>query len=226
MSEEEDGSPGHQFSMSLDDAIFWIALTVFGAGLYFVIDAQTYGLILIAMGATGLTWATRYHVPKPYFRTAAAVIALLATWALIGYDIHVRHVVTAPGKTDTPSFSNDIPARKFVRTTLALNFSGGIQIPVEAERDNVRWWYSVYAPEIPIMITTSDKNGNLQTTQRVYPTFWTIFILFKEPTRYHQFVPTAPNGFPRTHVLEATDRWVVITTDNGDARGLLQLDAR
>ena len=40
-------------SMSLDDAIFWITITVFGAGLYLVPEYRVWGIALRIIGALG-----------------------------------------------------------------------------------------------------------------------------------------------------------------------------
>ena len=77
--------------MSFDDALFWIALTIFGTGLYLVNDSHLYGLALIVIGGAGLAWSIRTHIPRSSLRMGAFAVAMVMTWAVVGYDIYERH---------------------------------------------------------------------------------------------------------------------------------------
>jgi hypothetical protein len=99
------------FSMSRDDAIFWVGITLFGVGVPVVFDHPYIGSSLIAIGIIALIWANRGHMPKPPLRMAILIIAMTLTIAVAGYDIYDRNfgAITATQKTQSP-----IPQKKTI----------------------------------------------------------------------------------------------------------------
>lgn len=92
------------FSMSLDDALFWIGLTCFGSGSGVMFEHPA-GILLVFFGVALLAWANRGHMPKPPLRLAAFYFAVAVTCALVGWQtwmyFHPQtssnvEVVTAP----------------------------------------------------------------------------------------------------------------------------------
>src|ERR1700676_1801044 len=69
-SDGKPPEPRRGFSMSRDDAIFWIGIAAFGDGLYLMADHPSYGVPLIIIGVALLAWASRGHMPRPPFRLA------------------------------------------------------------------------------------------------------------------------------------------------------------
>jgi len=76
-------------SMPLDDAIFWIAITVFGAGLYLVPEYQVWGIALMVAGATGIIYSIRAHL-RGANRSLWMAGLMVLTWVLVSYDIYDR----------------------------------------------------------------------------------------------------------------------------------------
>ncbi len=85
MSNEQ---PARSFSMSRDDAIYWLGLAVFPTGLFVVTDHAIYGWALIVAGVGLLGWAARAHAPRTSPRTAAFIVAVILTWGAVGYDAY------------------------------------------------------------------------------------------------------------------------------------------
>jgi hypothetical protein len=82
--------------MPLRDAIFWIALTVFGYGLSLLKDSPLWAGLAMALGIAGLIFSLRHHVPSTSRRASVVGIAMLVAIATSGYDIYDRHFGTAP----------------------------------------------------------------------------------------------------------------------------------
>jgi hypothetical protein len=93
-------------SMSLDDAIFWIAITVFGAGLYLVPEFKAWGLMLMVGGAAGVLYSIRAHVRRPERPRGIMVVLMILTWAVVGYDIYERHTTKGLSRPFTPQYLN------------------------------------------------------------------------------------------------------------------------
>jgi hypothetical protein len=79
------------FSLSRDDALFWIGVAVFGDGLYLVAEHPMYAVPLITAGVALLAWSNRGHMPKPRLRLAALILAMAITCGIAGYDLYERH---------------------------------------------------------------------------------------------------------------------------------------
>lgn len=92
--------PRKTFSMSRDDAIFWMGIAAFGDGLYLMAEHPIYATLLVVAGTTALAWAVRGHMPRPGLRFVALVALFLTTCAITGYDLYDRHFgVNAQGIT-------------------------------------------------------------------------------------------------------------------------------
>jgi hypothetical protein len=86
--------PTETKAMSLDDAIFWIGVTVFGTGLYLMPEHQIWGIALIAVGVTGILYSIREHLKGGAANRKWAIIMVLSALiicAAVGYDIYDRH---------------------------------------------------------------------------------------------------------------------------------------
>ena len=71
MSEDKSPSSARKaFSLSRDDALFWIGVAVFGDGLYLLAEHPMYAVPLIIAGVALLAWSNRGHMPKPPLRLA------------------------------------------------------------------------------------------------------------------------------------------------------------
>lgn len=95
--------PGH---LSLDEAAFWVTLTIFGTGLYLVSDHPLWGAILMAVGVIGLIYAIRKTLPIAGYKTWIVVVSLLVATPTIGYDVYLRLTSPeAPIPTAQPSLN-------------------------------------------------------------------------------------------------------------------------
>jgi hypothetical protein len=79
------------FSMSRDDSIFWISIAAFGGGFSVMSLSTLLGTILVATGIAGLIWANRGHMPKPPWRMAALIAAMVFTCSVVAFDIYDRN---------------------------------------------------------------------------------------------------------------------------------------
>jgi hypothetical protein len=125
-----------RFSMSLEDAVFWIALTVFGTGLYIVADYHIYGLVLIIIGVLGLAWSSRGHMPRSSWKTGTLILAMLITLSVAGYDIYDRHYNQKPTPPDTnpspplgPTYVKDIQFDWDSKDPLKLYVTAAVSAP-------------------------------------------------------------------------------------------------
>jgi hypothetical protein len=81
--------------MPFKEALFWVGLTVFGTGLYFLIDRtehnrwSAWSATLIGTGAVAYSIYVQYHenaLGLPVWFYLQCV-----TWLLIGLDVYGRH---------------------------------------------------------------------------------------------------------------------------------------
>lgn len=86
--------PAAESGMGLNEAVFWIFLTVFGTGLYLVSDQHLWGALLVVIGALGLVYSLRRHLPPTPHRTWIVVVTMLISAAVMGYDIYLREKTT------------------------------------------------------------------------------------------------------------------------------------
>lgn len=79
--------------MPFKEAVFWVGLTVFGTGSYFVVDPTKRGwavsMIVLGLVAFGYSIYTYYHPNAPKLPLWAFL--LLLTWVAIGFDYYDRH---------------------------------------------------------------------------------------------------------------------------------------
>jgi hypothetical protein len=106
-TEPAEPAAGRAFTMSRDDAIYWLGLAVFPTGLFIVTDHPAYGWALTGAGVGLLGWAARSHTPKTFYQSVTFILAVILTWGIIGYDAYAR---LAAVPTVTSASSADIEA--------------------------------------------------------------------------------------------------------------------
>ena len=119
MSDPSPPRPNKAFSLSRDDAIFWIGVAVLGDGLYLMAEHPAYGIPLILVGIAALWWTNRGHMPKPQWRMALLILAMAITCGISGYDLYERHFMASPqtvaqqspAKSDEPASLSEADAR-------------------------------------------------------------------------------------------------------------------
>jgi hypothetical protein len=69
--------------MPLNDWVFWVALTLFGTGLFLIVEHKTWGLILTTVGGVGLLYTIRDHVQTGL----GIVLSLRKLWVAVLYVV-------------------------------------------------------------------------------------------------------------------------------------------
>jgi hypothetical protein len=85
--------------MPFKEALFWIGLTVFGTGLYFIFEGDQQKLILsLAMIVVGgfVAGYSIYAYHHPDKQLPIWVYLLLLTWVALSFDFYDRHYSTPP----------------------------------------------------------------------------------------------------------------------------------
>jgi hypothetical protein len=79
--------------MPVNDALFWIGLTLFGTGSYFVLEGRRSRFVIcvtiIGVIATGYPIYTYYH-PKMAISIPVWIYLLILTWLFVAYDVYLR----------------------------------------------------------------------------------------------------------------------------------------
>lgn len=80
--------------MPIKEALFWIGLTVFGTGLYFMIDKAKHlrwlAIIVTVAGAAALGYSIYAHYSPDAPKLPVWLYLLSLTWLLVGADIYFR----------------------------------------------------------------------------------------------------------------------------------------
>jgi hypothetical protein len=88
--------------MPLEQANFWIALTIFGAGISLVRNEPLWGGPLVFIGVCYLIYALRHNFIPTAYRTWIVVFAMGAAVLTTGYDIYQRNWSSSPGQPSPP----------------------------------------------------------------------------------------------------------------------------
>jgi hypothetical protein len=89
--------------MPFKEAAFWVGITIFGTGLFGVMeggDRMPYAIALMIIGVLGTMYSVVSHYKPQMPKFPVWVILLLVTWVALGYDIYDRSQST--GNYDTP----------------------------------------------------------------------------------------------------------------------------
>jgi hypothetical protein len=93
--------------MALEEAHFWIALTIFGSGIYLVRDEPWYGGPLVLVGTVWLIYALRRHFRPRAYQLWIVLVVMGCAIALTGYDVWSRREVAPSIPASTPSVDID-----------------------------------------------------------------------------------------------------------------------
>src|SRR5215472_10772254 len=88
--------------MAFKEAMFWLGMTILGAGLYFVfeVDKRAGGVAFILLGLIVSGYSVyRHHYPDAPKRPWLA-LGIVLTWIAIGYDFYDRHSMPPPREFD------------------------------------------------------------------------------------------------------------------------------
>lgn len=116
------------------------------------------------------------------------------------------------------------PEVGFLKTSLRIQFYGDQRIPTEIYSENVSNWYTVWSPSA--IISARDAQGK-EIERAIFPKTWTIFLLFKKPTRYRQLIVSFSSaGFPPYEVKQSDSRFAIITVSGDIPLGELEVNAK
>lgn len=95
--------------MGREEAIFWVALTIFGTGLYLVSDAHLWGGALLVIGLIGLLYSLRHEMTPGGYRTWIVVVSVGVATIVSGYDLYQRNQeppqpITMGGSADVSAY--------------------------------------------------------------------------------------------------------------------------
>jgi hypothetical protein len=84
---------GDSGAMPLEEAHFWIALTIFGAGVYLVRDEPLWGGPLVAVGIIWLIYALRHHFAPKTYKFWIVLFAMCVATGTTGADLYQRYFI-------------------------------------------------------------------------------------------------------------------------------------
>jgi hypothetical protein len=93
---------GEGGGMPREEAHFWIALTIFSAGIYLVRDEPLYGGPLVFIGVCYLIYALRHHFATTEYKTWIVIFAMGTAGLMTGYDVYQRNWGSSPGQASPP----------------------------------------------------------------------------------------------------------------------------
>jgi hypothetical protein len=111
-----------QTGMGREESIFWIALTIFGTGLYLVIDDHQWGGLLLVVGVLGLIYSLRHELGSGSYRSWIVIVTMAIAVATAGYDIYQHSV-------GVPDIAHNSVSPEETEKAIA---------PIRAERDELR----------------------------------------------------------------------------------------
>jgi hypothetical protein len=112
--------------MDLEEGIFWIALTVFGTGLYLVNDLHLWGGVLIIIGIAGLVYSMRHEIAPGAHRMWIILVAMAVTVATVGVDIYQNQqafsiaTIFSPKTMEQSACDDTRPRIRFARNQASI----------------------------------------------------------------------------------------------------------
>lgn len=76
--------------MPINEALFWVSITVFGTGLYFIPDHKMLAAALIVVGLIGAVYSIYIHHRPDARRPPSWVLLMAITWVALGYSYYDR----------------------------------------------------------------------------------------------------------------------------------------
>lgn len=110
--------------MPFKEALFWVGITVFGTGLFFLVERGEQTPVAIAftvIGSLAIGYSVYAHYrPNGKTRLPVWTSLLLATWLFIGYDFYDRHETSVAHFLETSSFQTVVD-KHFKGETVVLD---------------------------------------------------------------------------------------------------------
>ena len=88
--------------MPVNEALFWIGLATFEAGLFLFFDHPMFGTGLMVGGVIGYVYSVYTHHKPKLKKLPVWVSLLIITWGALAYDLYDRHRVFTPVRQATP----------------------------------------------------------------------------------------------------------------------------
>jgi hypothetical protein len=201
---DEEKKPHEPGGMGLQEAHFWIALTIFGSGVYLLRDEPLWGGPLFVVGIIWLIYSLRQHLAPNQYRLWIVTLAMAAATLTTGYDFYERFVSppTAGSPPPNTEHANGV--------ALFMQFSDQKTVPKEIRSINVRSWYALYTDSIYIRIINNGKDVPTDAAQ--VPPRWSVFILFDRPATFRQMLANCVGGeLIKCDVATFTDQYAIVT---------------
>ena len=79
--------------MPIKEALFWFGITVFGTGLFFVVEGNNmpFAVALTVVGFAAIAYSVYAHYRLGAPKIPLWIGLLVITWGAIGYDVYDRH---------------------------------------------------------------------------------------------------------------------------------------
>jgi len=109
--------------MGLNEAWFWVGLTTFGTGIYFLIDGtkrRWAASITTLIGVVAMAYSIYAHSHGGMLGLPIWFYLLCVSWVLIGLDVYDRHFRPI-AEPSNPAFS--LPKRDIIELTIVLAVS-------------------------------------------------------------------------------------------------------
>jgi hypothetical protein len=148
--------------MPFKEALFWIGITVLGAGLFFVVDPDKtiLGIVSIAVGLMCSIYSVyQHHYPNKIARNQWWILLLVLTWFAIGYDYYDRQRQPSIPEFDTyqrmvDRYGGDTPNSCFMQV------KGGVFLPL-SKKYKLAVTCFVWDGTIPVLDAPHLQVGNL-----------------------------------------------------------------
>lgn len=114
---------------------------------------------------------------------------------------------------------------KSVDTKLMLQFFGDNRVPIVVHSSNIRYWYALYSSSIEVKAFDAAGNEIKRPGLEGMPPYWTIFIVFEDPTKYEQAISefSNPSAFGQAEFKVSNNYCIILTTSSQIPAGLLTI---
>ncbi len=109
--------------MPIKEALFWFGITIFGTGLFFMVEGgerMPFALLLTLIGFMALAYSVYAHYKPGTPNVPVWIGLLIITWAALLFDIYDRHS-TRSMWYDPPNNLETIMLKNFVNEDIELD---------------------------------------------------------------------------------------------------------
>jgi hypothetical protein len=112
--------------MPVKEAIFYVGITIFGAGLYFMLEGVSKrmfwpSVIVTAVGASAIAYAVYAHYNPDAFKVPIWVYLLTVTWIFLAFAVHDTRVSSPAYPKQLAKINQTIYGKTFRNETVELD---------------------------------------------------------------------------------------------------------